>query len=394
VRASYLGDGVRVAALPLLAATLTTSPGEVALVSVAGGLPWLMFGLVAGVVVDRVERLRLMALTQVARAVIGIALVAGVAAGWLGIPLLAALVFLLYSCEVLYDIAFNSALPAVVERSRLQWANGRLITAEVVTVEFAGPAMGGLLFAVAPALPFAFDGVSFAVSALLLLALARHVGAREQRPAVPRRSLRDDLAEGLRWFWGQPVIRALTLVAAAVNLAAGGFLAVLVLLVQGELGAGPVGYGLVVAVGAVGSLIAGPVAGRLTSARQRRGCVQLVLPVAAASYAVIAIATSVWVVAVAMVVFGFVVTVANVIMVSLRQLLIPDALLGRAMAVHRVLCWGSLPIGAGLAGLVGELAGVRASIAACGLAALLLGLVAGLPLLRLPATEFAPDRSA
>jgi MFS family permease len=375
VRASYLGDGVRVAALPLLAATLTTSPGEVALVSVAGGLPWLMFGLVAGVVVDRVERLRLMALTQVARAVIGIALVAGVAAGWLGIPLLAALVFLLYSCEVLYDIAFNSALPAVVERSRLQWANGRLITAEVVTVEFAGPAMGGLLFAVAPALPFAFDGVSFAVSALLLLALARHVGAREQRPAVPRGSLRVDLAEGVRWFWGQPVIRALTLVAAAVNLAAGGFLAVLVLLVQGELGAGPV-------------------AGRLTSARQRRGCVQLVLPVAAASYAVIAIATSVWVVAVAMVVFGFVVTVANVIMVSLRQLLIPDALLGRAMAVHRVLCWGSLPIGAGLAGLVGELAGVRASIAACGLAALLLGLVAGLPLLRLPATEFAPDRSA
>jgi Transmembrane secretion effector len=92
-----------------------------------------------------------------------------------------------------------------------------------------------------------------------------------------------------------------------------------------------------------------------------------------------------------MVVFGFVVTVANVIMVSLRQLLIPDEILGRAMAVHRFLCWGSLPVGAGLAGLVGELAGVRAAIAACGIAALLLGLAAGRPLLRLPAADFAPE---
>ncbi|OLT11015.1 hypothetical protein BJF78_27960 [Pseudonocardia sp. CNS-139] len=183
---SYLGDGVRYAALPLFAASLSSSPGEVAAVSVAAGLPWLLFGLLAGVAVDRVDRLRLMAVAQAVRATVGVALVAGIATGLVDVVLLVVLVFLLYTCEVLYDIAFNSALPSVVDHSRLQWANGRLITAEVVTFEFVGPALGGVLFVLSPVLPFAFDGVTFAVSALLLLVVARRVGVRRQEPAVRR----------------------------------------------------------------------------------------------------------------------------------------------------------------------------------------------------------------
>jgi hypothetical protein len=249
-----------------------------------------------------------------------------------------------------------------------------------------------VLFAVSPIVPIAFDGLTFAVSALLLLALARQIRARDPLPSgIARASVRAELIEGLRWFWLHPVVRALTFVAVAVNLAAGGLLAVLVLLVSDELATGPIGYGLLVAVSAVGSLVAGVVAGRLTSGRQRRTAVLLVVPVAAASYGLIAVSTSVVPVGLAMIVFGFVVTVANVIMVSLRQLLTPDAVLGRVMAVHRFLCWGSLPIGAALAGLVGELWGVRAAVAACGVIALVLGIATGLPLLRLPAGDFDPE---
>ena len=170
--ASYLGDGVRFAALPLLASSLSSSPADVAWVSGAVGLPWLLFGLVAGVIVDRVQRARLMALVQLARAVVGGAVVAAVAGGRLTIPSLVLLVFLLSTCEVLYDVASNAVLPAIVDRRRLQWANGRLIAAEVVALEFAGPALGGMLFAVGAALPFAFDAASFLGSAVLLLVVA------------------------------------------------------------------------------------------------------------------------------------------------------------------------------------------------------------------------------
>lgn len=245
---SYLGDGIRFVALPLLAVSLSSSPIEVAAIAAAAGLPWLVFGLVAGVVVDRVDRIRLMTITQSARAAVGAALVVGVASGRLTIVGLAALVFVLYTCEVFYDIAFNSALPAIVDRSQLQWANGRLITAEVVTFEFVGPALGGVLFAVSPVLPFAVDGATFVVSAALLLLVSRGT-TRIARPPDPAASVRRELADGMRWVWRQGVVRSLTLIAVAVNLAAGGFYAVLVLLVRDELAVGPAGYGFLIAWG-------------------------------------------------------------------------------------------------------------------------------------------------
>jgi Flp pilus assembly pilin Flp len=344
------------------------------------------------VLVDRVDRLRLMAVTQVARAVVGGALVAGVAMELVDVVLLVVLVFLLYTCEVLYDIAFNSALPSVVDRTRLQWANSRLITAEVVTFQFAGPALGGVLFALSPLLPFAFDGVTFAVSALLLLAVARRVVSKQPRAVTnDQPSIRTEFVEGLRWFWRHSVVRALTLIGMAVNLAAGGFYAVLVLLVRDEIGAGSVGYGLLLAVGAVGSVAAGIAAGRLTGGRMRRATVLALAPATALCFTLIAVATNAVVVALAMIVFSFAVTTGNVVMVSLRQLLTPDAVLGRVMAVHRFFCWGALPVGAALAGLVGQLWGVREAIAACGIVALVVGLGTGVPLLRLPGRAYTPE---
>lgn len=384
---SYLGDGVRFVALPLLAASLSTSPGEVAAIAVAGGLPWALFGLIAGVAVDRLDRIRVMVAMQLARAAVGVALVVGTATGAMTIPLLAALVFLLYSFDVLNDIAFNAVLPAVVDAARLQWANGRLITAEVITFEFAGPALGGLLFVVSPALPFAVDGTTFVVSAVLLLFLARGTAARSHG-AERHRSIRTDLTDGLRWFWGSPMIRSLTGVAVAVNVGMGGLYAVLVLFVGTELGLGPAGYGILLAIGATGAVLGGAVAGRLTAGRQRRAVVLLAAPATATGFAVIAVTNSVVLVAAGLAVLGLAVTVANVVMVSVRQLITPDAVLGRVMAVHRSFCWGALPVGAAAAGLIGEGWGVRASVAGCGVLVTLVGAVAILPLRRVRSQEY------
>jgi MFS family permease len=393
--ASYLGDGVRFAALPLLAASLSPSPADVALVSVAVGLPWLLFGLVAGVIVDRAQRARLMALVQAARAAVGGALVVAVATGWLTIPLLVLLVFLLCTCEVLYDVAAHAVLPAIVDRPRLQWANGRLITAEVIAFESAGPALGGTLFAVGAALPFAVDAATFLASAVLLLMVARELAATSTRSAGPAQapvSVRKELLAGFRWFWGQDLVRSLTLLAVAVNVGAGGFYAVLVLFAQGELSIGPAGYGLLIAVSAAGSVTAGVVAGKVTTGRDRRLVVVLTAPAVCVCFAAIAARPNVALTAAAMVAFGFAVTLANIVAVSLRQLVTPDEMLGRVTSVHRFLCWGALPLGAALAGAVGNALGVRAAVAACAAAVAAVGVVTARPLLRADAAAYEPQQ--
>jgi MFS family permease len=377
---SFLGDGVRFAALPLLAASLSSAPGDVALVSAAVGLPWLLFGLVAGVVVDRVPRLSLMALVQVLRAAVGAAVVAGVVTDRLTIPLLAVLMFLLGTGEVFYDIAANAVLPAVVDRSRLQWANGRLVTGEVATVEFAGPALGGALFAMGAAVAFSVDAATFLVSAGLLLLLAG--GARPAaRIHGGSLSLRADLTAGIRWFRGHALVRSLSALAVAGNLGVGGFYSIFVLFSRNELSLGPTGYGLLLAVSAVGAVGAGLVADRLASPGRRRWVLVLSGPASALCLALIAAVPNLVLTAVAMAAVGALVTLANVVAVSLRQWVTPEEMLGRVTSVHRSLCWGALPLGAALAGAVGNVAGVRAAILVGAAVVLGLGALAIRPVL-------------
>ncbi len=134
---SYLGDGIRFVALPLLAATLTSSPAQVASIALAAGLPWPIFGLIAGVVVDRLDKNQLLLTTQAMRAALGFVTAFGVATGHVSLILLAVFAFTLNIGEVLYDIALHSYLPALVPEAMLQRANSRLITAEI-RICFAG----------------------------------------------------------------------------------------------------------------------------------------------------------------------------------------------------------------------------------------------------------------
>jgi MFS family permease len=161
---SYFGDGIRFAALPLLAATLTSSPARVASVTVAAGLPWPLFGLAAGVIADRLDKNRLLVIAQAMRAVLGFGIAFVVATGHVSLILVVIFAFALNTGEVLYDIALHSYLPALVPETILQWANSRLVAAETVVFEFAGPAAGGFLFARVISLPFFADAGTFLFS--------------------------------------------------------------------------------------------------------------------------------------------------------------------------------------------------------------------------------------
>jgi MFS family permease len=388
---SYLGDGVRVTALPLLAASLSSSPSQVAAVSAAASLPWLVFGLPAGVLVDRVARAPLMTLLQTVRGVVGALAVAGVLTGRIGIVALVVLAVLLGACEVIFDLASQALLPELVAAGSLQWANGRLVSAEVTAFEFVGPLLGGVLFAVTAALPFAVDAATFFASGLLLAMMLR--AATPRAAAQPFDTAREpgagQMLDGLRWFARSPLLRTLTLLTTSINLGAGGFYAVLVLFARDELALGPAGYGVLIAVSAVGSLAAGSVAEKVGSGRARQSVCLWIAPVVALCFGLVAAIPDRLVVGVAMVTFGLVVSLFNIVTVSLRQAITPRDMLGRVLSVHRVVCWGALPVGAVIAGAVASGPGLRWAVAACAAAVVVSWLATLRPLLASTAEEYA-----
>jgi MFS family permease len=184
---SNLGDGVYGTALPLLAATLTRDPLLVSLVSFAEWLPWLLFGLLSGALLDRLDRRRVMWTVDVVRfAVVG-GLAVAVVVDRASVALLAAVGFLLGTGQTLVDTGAHSILPALVSREgqRLERANGRLVGTQVVTQELAGPPAGGFLFSVAGWIPFAVDAVSFAASSALVAAIRGSFGPAPGSRARP-----------------------------------------------------------------------------------------------------------------------------------------------------------------------------------------------------------------
>jgi MFS family permease len=353
---SNLGDGIREAAFPLLAATMTRDPLLVAGVAAAGRAPWLLLTLVSGAIVDRVDRRTLMWRVDVFRAVVMAALAASVLSGAGSLPILYVCAFLLGTAETLFDNAAHAILPSVVGRENLERANGRLESAMMVSNDFAGPPVGALLFAFAVAVPLAADAASFALASILVFSVRSRPGAVV---VLERRSLRSDIAEGVRWLRGNSVLRSLSLTAAAVNLLVHGTWAIFVLYSLQVVGTGRIGFGILISAFAVGGVIGGMFASRIALRGPGRAITTAIL-LAAGSELVMGLFPHGVVIAGMLILLGFAGALWNVVTTSLRQRLVPDRLLGRVNSAHRMLSWGSIPIGALLGGLVARSFGLRA----------------------------------
>lgn len=381
---SNLGDGVVLAALPLLAASVSDDPAAVAGMTAAGTLPWLLFGLVAGAVVDRVDRVRLMRAVDIVRAITLIVVALTVAADQASLPLLYLCVFALGTAETLFDSAAMAVLPAVVPAEELETANGRLFGAQLAANSFVGPPLGGLLFAAAAALPLFVDAATFLLSAVVLLTVRVTTLERSLSQSVMA-----DVAEGLRFIWSHAAIRAFAIGAGVVNLAFTAANAILVLFARQELGLRGTGFGLLLAGGAVGGVAGTVVAGRVARALGRRTAVLASVVGFAGSLALLAATSTPVVAGVALAGFGLCGEVWNVIAVSYRQSVVPERLLGRVMATYRVIAYGAFPVGAVLGGGLAQAAGLRAGIAAG--AVLTLGLAVYLRAALGPLGEEVPD---
>jgi MFS family permease len=366
---SNLGDGVLLGALPLLTAGLTRDPVAVSAVTAFTWLPWLLFSLPVGVVVDRVDRRRLMVAMDAVRTALVGTLTAAVLLDVVALPLLFGLAFAMGTAETLFDNGAQTILPSLVPANSLARANGRLFAAEVTANQFIGPPLGSALFVAAAAVPFGIDAATFAVSALLLATLPG-----SYRAAIPteRKTLRHEIVDGLRWLWGHRVIRSFALGAAGLNITFTAAASLLVLFAQDELGIGDAGFGLLLAAMAVGSTAGSLLAGRVIDRLGSRRAVVTAVTLMGVTLLVVALAPHPVLVGMLLAIVGFGQMVWNVVAVTYRQTVVPDGMLGRVNSVYRLIAYGSFPVGALGGGLLASAGGLRATWLFAGAGTLLL----------------------
>ncbi|MEU6852953.1 MFS transporter [Actinacidiphila alni] len=355
---SRFGDGLRGAALPLLATSLTTNPLLISLVTAAGYLPWIVFGLLGGAVADRVDQRRAMRSVDAVRALLTGAFALTVALGHASITLLLVLAFALTTLQTLFDNAATALLPAVVPTTVLGRANSRLMTGQTIASAFIAAPLVAALLALSAGAPFAVDAASFAVAAALVASLPIPVRERPPRPAG--RTLRRDMAEGLRTLWRDRVLRSLCAANTVANIGVGALVATLVLQVTGWLHAGHGGFAAVITAYGIGSVFGGAVAGRLGRWLGTARALAAGLLVQTGCLAVLGSVRSLAAAITVMAVFGALGMVWNVSEVTLLQERTPMALLGRVSAANRTLSVAGAPLGALLGGAAASAWGLNA----------------------------------
>jgi len=371
---SNLGDGLSGIAYPWLASAITRSPIHLAGMVIATRLPWALFSLPAGVITDRVDRRKLVGWMDSFRFALTLSVAILISFGAGGFPDPTALaagdanppsnqlwwLALLYGsallfgfAEVLRDNAAQTLMPSVVQPDQLEKANGRLWGAEMVMNSFVGPPLAGLLIAVALALPFFVDAVTFLVSAVLILAIAGDFRTKQAMAGAKEKiDWWGEIKEGLGWLWRHRLLRSLAVILGIMNGLFMMTMSTYVFFVQEILGLSASQFGLLMTAGALGGVVGSTVAARV-SEKVGSGTALFGSIIIMTLQMLITGLTSSAIVVWAMFFLGTLGAVVwNVITVSLRQQIIPNDLLGRVNSVYRFLAWGMMPIGALLGGII------------------------------------------
>lgn len=365
---SQVGAQISPVAIPLLAAlTLHATPFQMGLLAAASGFPVLLIGLIAGTWVDRLRRKPIMLAMDIGRAAVLLVIPAAALLDFLSMPVLLVVSLLTGAQSVIFNAAYVSILPSLVERRDLPDANSKLY-ASVSLAQVIGPATAGVLVSwITAPMVIVLNAITYLGSAEFI----RRIGPEERSDTdMPeRQSFLREAREGLGALFGSPVLRAISLSSATINLAGWMFLAVYILYMTDDLGLSPGGVGLVFASGGVGALIGSVIAPRLAS-RWGTGPTIVWSAVLFGVFGLtVPLAILIPEAALPLVVFAelmqwLTLVVFNILAVSLRQTLTPGRLLGRVAASSQVLSQGMMPIGSLLGGIVGSLFGVQAALLA------------------------------
>jgi MFS family permease len=358
---SALGSGLATIAAPLFVASHTKSPLIVSATFGVAWLPWLLFALPGGVLVDRVDRRRLMITIDWTRtAAMGVLAVA-LLAGWAGIALLDAVLFIINAGEVVFRSASQAMVASVVPRTRLERANGWLVGGTTLMQQMVSGPLGGFLFVVAACLPFFVNAGTYAASAVLIgLVAGTYRATRAVDGDRGSRQARAELAEGFRWLVHQRVLRTMTFLIGLLNVTLTAAVAVLVLLVKERLHLGPVGYGTLFTCLAVGALLGSACGDWLIRRITATWTIRIGLLIETGQYVVLATSHSAYFVGFMLFAFGVHGALWTIVANSLRQRLTPPEILGRVASTSLFIAAGGNCVGAMLGGVIAAKFGITA----------------------------------
>ncbi|MEW1963309.1 MFS transporter [Microbacterium sp. NPDC077644] len=355
---SNIGDGIALAAAPLLIASLTSSPILVALGAVLQFLPWLVFGLHAGAIADRFDRRRLVMFANAARMLVLGALCVFIVTGTANIWVVLATAFLYRTAEVFVDTTSSTLLPMLVKPADLGVGNARLQAGYLVANQFAGPPIGAFLFAAGAAWPFLVEVICIGFAVVLISRMA--VTPIPPRETEARTPVHTDIAEGVKWMWRNPPVRMLVLIILTFNITWAAPWGILVLYATEHLHMGPVGYGMLTTASALGGILATVTFGWMERHVSFATLMRVALSLEVLMHLAFALTTVGWVALVIMFVFGTYAFVWGTISTTVRQRLVPHALQGRVASVNMVGVFGGMVIGQALGGIIAQLWGLTA----------------------------------
>jgi len=353
---TYLGDGITLAAGPLLVASQTHNPLAVAMAAFLQRLPWLMFGLYAGVVADRVSRRGIVITAGLVRATILILLTGSIISHRVDTAVVLAALFLFGVNETFADTATTTLPPMLVDKRDLGIANSRTLAGMIAGSQLAGPPIGAALFAAGMALPFISETVCVLAGVLLITRI--RLPARSARAEATR--VRDEIRQGWRWLWAHPAVRTLAITIFTFNITFGAAWSVLVLYARQRLSMGAVGFGLIMTAMAVGGLVGTASYGWL----ERHVPLGLImrggLIIETLTHLALALTRWMWLALIIFTIFGAHAFIWGTTSTSVRQRAVPAEFQGRVSSVYLTGMVGGIVIGSALGGAAASAWGITA----------------------------------
>jgi MFS family permease len=397
--ASNLADGIGRLAVPLLAVSLTKDPVAIAVIGALAYVPWLLFGIPAGVLADRMDRRLAMALGNGVRFLVAAALSITIATDHLSLWLLWVATLVFGVGETIVDNATNAVVPALVDRVNYDRANSRIQAAQISVDNFIATPISGVLYAAAIILPTVVGATGYIVAAALALALpVAAARARETRVAdgsatavvLPEAATipgeqplavevgggsRVTAAEGIRYLWHHKYLRSMTVVTAGVGVGFSLGQATMILLFLDRFGVPAAAIGVLTTAVGLGALAGSLVAPRLVR-RWGRGNVMFGATVLGGlGLAGVGASGNLWLALASYGMGAFGVAAWNVPWGSVRQAIIPGHMLGRVLGIIRTVVWGAMPVAILVGGWLGRV-DLRAPFVVGGLGSVAVSLAA------------------
>ena len=372
---SNLSDGVLLAAAPLLAITLTDNTILISLLGAMVMLPWLLFAIPIGTLVDRLDRRHILAGTNLLRSAVVGSLAFAIAADVVTIGLLIAAAFIIGTCEVAADTTSQSLIPQIVDKEQFEKANSRLQISETVVQGFIGAPFSGFLYALAIYIPFFFNSLGYVISAILALSMPIHFlqDMRNQKPQAEQNKFVEDMKFGISYLYNHKLLRRIVLTTSMIGVCYSMSTATIVLFMIKELDLPEPLFGLVLTVQGIGAL-AGAVVAPYASKKFGRSKVMTVgIFFSSFTLLVQGFSPNIYFFVLFSAFGAFTISQWNILLMSTYQSIIPNEIYGRIHGTRRTLVWGMMPIGSVLGGVLASY-GLRTPLYVGGLIATLIAI--------------------